>query len=227
MRKIVTTTFLTLDGIMQAPGGPEEDKSGGFSHGGWMFHYMDEIGGRIMDGFMHLPFELLLGRRTYDIFAAYWPNAAQDTSVAQPFNATRKYVVSHSPLKLAWNNSTLVTGDVVAEIKKLKQMPGPDLWVHGSGSLVQTLLQHGLIDLMHLWMIPVTVGGGKRLFAGGGQPQTAPTPGVGHNTASAAFPALETAAQAWRLVDTQVSTTGVIISTYEPAGELKTGTIGE
>lgn len=150
-----------------------------------------------MDGFMHLPFEMLLGKRTYDIFASYWPT--QDNDIAKPFNSTKKYVVSHHPAKLEWNNSVLVTGDVVAELQKLKEMDAPDLWVHGSGNLIQTLLKHHLIDVMHVWMFPVTVGGGKRLFAEGTQPQE------------------------FTLVDSKVSTTGVFIGRYEPGGVVRTG----
>jgi dihydrofolate reductase len=113
MRKIITTTFVSLDGVMQAPGGPDEDPDGGFEHGGWMFGYWDDIGGNTMDSFMRLPFELLLGRRTYDIFASYWPTATTDQSVAEPFNRTRKYVVSHTQRQLSWNNSTLRVGNHV------------------------------------------------------------------------------------------------------------------
>ncbi len=190
---------MTADGVMQAPGGPEEDTSGGFKYGGWSFHYWDDVMGTIMDGFMKLPFELLLGKRTYDIFAAYWPHATTDTAVAQPFNSTRKYVVSHHPAELSWNNSTLITGDVVAELQKLKEMDGPDLWVHGSGNLIQTLLKNHLIDVMHVWTFPLTVGSGKRLFAEGTQ------------------------AQDFKLVHSTISKTGVFIATYEPAGALRTG----
>ena len=184
---------------MQAPGGSKEDTSDGFAYGGWSMGSWDGVMGGIMGGFMKLPFELLLGRRTYDIFAAFWPTAKQDQAVAQPFNSTKKYVVSHSPKELSWNNSTLITGDVPAEIKKLKEMDGPDLWVHGSGNLIQTLLKNHLIDRMHVWTFPMTIGNGKRLFAEGTQPE------------------------GLKLVDSKVSTTGVIIATYEPAGPLKTG----
>jgi dihydrofolate reductase len=121
MRKIITTTYVTLDGVMQAPGGPEEDTSGGFKYGGWLVNYWDEITGDVLNKFMGLPFELLLGKRTYDIFAAYWPHAKTDHTVAKPFNSTKKYVVSHEPAELSWNNSTLIIGDVVAEIRKLKK----------------------------------------------------------------------------------------------------------
>ncbi len=199
MRKIVTTTFVSLDGVMQAPGAPDEDRDGGFMQGGWSFGYWDEKMRGIMQRFMEQPFELLLGRRTYDIFAGYWPRASADEAVARPFNSTRKYVVSRTQRALSWHNSTLVTGDVVGELKKLKQMDAPDLWVHGSGQLVQTLLARGLVDEMHLWIFPVTLGPGKRLFAEGARPA------------------------GYKVVDAQVSTTGVVVATYEPAGAIKAG----
>jgi len=147
---------------------------------------------------MGLPFELLLGKRTYDIFAAYWPYSKEEP-VAGKFNSTRKYVVSHKPATLAWHNSILVSGDVVAEIKKLKEQDGPDLWVHGSGNLIQTLLSNQLVDALHIWIFPVTVGNGKRLFAEG------------------------TRAEGFKLTGSRISKTGVIIATYEPAGALRTG----
>lgn len=196
MRKIISTTFVTLDGVMQAPGGPDEDTTGGFAYGGWSFNYWDDMSGKVMGEFMKLPFELLLGRKTYDIFAGYWPHAKGDSEVAKPFNATKKYVVSHSQRELSWNNSTLITGDVVAEIKKLKEMDGPDLWIHGSGNLIQTLLANHLIDTMHVWICPVTVGNGKRLFAEGTQ------------------------AEDFKLVESKVTPSGVVIATYEPKEKL-------
>ncbi len=199
MRKVIVTEFMTLDGVVQAPGGPEEDRAGGFAYGGWSVNYWDEIMGNVMTTFMGLAFELLLGKRTYDIFAAYWPHTKEDQVVAKPFNSTKKYVVSHKPAELPWQNSTLITNDVVAQIKKLKAEDGPDLWVHGSGTLIQTLLKHHLIDRMHLWIFPVAVGSGKRLFAEGTQ------------------------AEGFKLTDSKISTTGVIIATYESAGPLKTG----
>ena len=203
MRKIITTTFITMDGVMQAPGGPQEDTSGGFTQGGWTFGYWDKLMGDTMTEFMSRPFELLLGKKTYNIFAAFWPTAKTDEVVAKPFNSTKKYVVTHSPMDLTWNNSYLVTGDVAAEIAKLKQMDGPDLWVHGSGNLIQTLLKNSLIDQMVVWTFPVTIGNGKKLFAEGTQ------------------------AQEFKMMDSKISSTGVIIGTYEPAGSIKTGTVGE
>ena len=203
MRKIITTTFVTLDGVMQAPGGPEEDTAGGFAYGGWQLggDYQDEVTSKIIQDFMATPFEMLLGKRTYQIFAGYWPNHPEIELIAKPFNSTKKYVVSHAPMELSWNNSALVTGDVVAEITKLKTLNGPDLWVWGSGNLIQTLLRHNLIDQMHIWTHPVAIGTGKKLFAEGTQPQCL------------------------KLVDSKISTAGVIIATYEPAGALKTGSI--
>lgn len=194
---------MTLDGVMQAPGGPEEDTSSGFKYGGWQYGYLDKEGGDIISAFMAQPFELLLGRRTYDIFASYWPTATSDTEVAVLFNATRKYVVSHRPQELTWQNSTLVTGDVVAELKKLKAMDAPDLHVWGSGNLIQTLLAHDLIDTMHMWTHPLVIGSGKRLFEEGTKPQ------------------------GFKLTQSKVTTTGVVIATYEPAGMFRMGTIGE
>ena len=125
MRKIITTTFVTLDGVMQAPGGPDEDTTGGFAYGGWTANYWDKLMGDTMGAIMELPFELLLGRRTYDIFAAFWPTAKNDPEVAKPFNATRKICSSHKAIPLPWKNSFLVTGDVAAELKKLKQKTAP------------------------------------------------------------------------------------------------------
>jgi dihydrofolate reductase len=155
-----------------------------------------------MEEIMGQPFELLLGRRTYEIFASYWPTATVDQDVAMPFNRTTKYVVSRESIQLTWQNSELITGDVVPQLRQLKENEGPDLWVHGSGNLIQTLLVHDLIDRMLVWTFPVTIGNGKRLFAEGTQPRSL------------------------RLVDARVSTTGVIIATYDAVGRLKVGTIG-
>ena len=201
MRKIVTTTFVTLDGVMQAPGGSKEDTASGFTYGGWQFgaDYQDDVSGKIIKDFMATPFELLLGRLTYEIFAGYWPNHPEIELIAKPFNSTKKYVVSHTPFNLSWNNSTLITGDVAEEIQKLKMLDGPDLWVWGSGKLIQTLLQHNLIDQMHVWIHPLTIGTGKKLFAEGTQPERL------------------------KCVGTKITSSGVIIATYEPAGALKAG----
>jgi dihydrofolate reductase len=179
---------------MQAPGGPEE----GFAYGGWEMSFQsDEVMDSMMNGFMSSPFELLLGKTTYDIFASFWPSATIDLEATVPFNSTKKYVVSHESFEPAWHNSFCIAGDVVAQIKKLKEEDGPDLWVHGSGNLIQTLLKHNLIDRMHLSIHPITLGTGKRLFAEGTQ------------------------AEMFKLVDSKISTTGIIFATYELAGDLK------
>jgi dihydrofolate reductase len=203
MRKIITTTFITLDGVLQGPGGPEEDTSNGFKYGGWQMGWdeKDEIADRILDKFLAVPFELLLGRRTYDIFASYWPNHPEITSVATPFNSTKKYVVSHKSVKLSWNNSELIKGNVVTKIKKLKKIDGPDLWVWGSGNLIQTLLKHNLIDQMHIFIYPITIGTGKKLFAEGARPQR------------------------FKPVDSKITSTGVVFATYEPSAPLKKATL--
>jgi len=198
MRKLVTSTFVTLDGIMQAPGGPGEDDSGGFTSGGWSVNYWDDMMGQVMgETFARQP-ELLLGRKTYEIFAAYWPNAADEPG-ADNLNNAKKYVVSRTLDRVDWNNSTLIKGDVVKEITRLKELDGPELQVHGSSNLIQTLLKHNLIDEMHLWIFPVAIGNGKRLFGEGTNPS------------------------GYKLLDSRTSTTGVIIATYELSGELKTG----
>ncbi len=198
MRKIITTTFVTLDGVMQAPGGPEEDASNGFKYGGWQTSFPpDKTLIPILNGFFNIPFELLLGRITYDIFAGFWPSAKTDLEVATPFNATKKYVVSHESFEPSWNNSVCITGDIVEQIKKLKEEECPDLWVWGSGDLIQTLLKNHLIDRMHLWVHPITIGTGKRLFAEGTQ------------------------AENWKLVDSKIGKTGIILATYEPINPLK------
>ena len=199
MRKLVVLTFVSLDGVMQAPGGPEEDTSGGFQYGGWTVPYFDEFSGNIMDEQMSMPFDLLLGRKTYDIFAAYWPKHPEIESVAGPFNKCKKYVVSHSHINLPWENSELVSGDVVAKLRKLKAGDGPMLQVHGSGNLIQTLLKNDLVDELWLKTFPVTLGPGKRLFADG--------------TIPAAF----------ELVESKTSPSGVIFANYKRAGEVKTG----
>lgn len=202
MRKLIVLTFITLDGVMQAPGGPEEDTSGGFKYGGWVAGYWDEILSGVMGQQMAEPFDLLLGRKTYEIFAAYWPYVKshdQDGIIADKFNSAKKYVASTTLRKLDWNNSTLLKGDIVQEIKNLKAENGPELQVHGSGNLIQTLLKHDLVDEFRLKIFPITLGTGKRLFSDG--------------TIPAGF----------KLVDSKASTTGVIVATYKRAGTVRTG----
>jgi dihydrofolate reductase len=201
MRELVVTTFLTLDGVMQAPGGPEEDDSGGFAHGGWSVNYWDERMGQVQGDFMSGPLDLLLGRTTYDIFAAYWPNAPEEAG-AKPLNDATKYVASRGHPTLEWSRSVLIEGDVAEGVAALKREDGPQLQVHGSGNLIQTLMRHDLVDRYRLWVFPLVIGSGKRLFADGTIPA------------------------ALRLVDSTISTTGVMIGTYEPAGEIVTGTFG-
>ena len=165
MPRLIVSTFVTLDGVMQAPGGPGEDDSGGFTHGGWSVHYWDEMMGQVMGEAMSVPFDLVLGRRTYDIFAAYWPTAADEG--AKPLNDATKYVASRSHPTLDWDRSVLIEGDVADGIAALKRGDGPELQVHGSGNLIQTLLRTDLVDEYRLWIFPVLVGSGKRLFSDG------------------------------------------------------------
>jgi dihydrofolate reductase len=199
MRKLIVSTFLTLDGVIQAPGGPGEDDDNGFTHGGWSVNYWDERMGQVMAEAMSTPFDLLLGRRTYDIFAAYWPHAPEDAG-GKPLNQATKYVASRGRPNLEWSPSVLIEGDVAEGIAALKREDGPELQVHGSGNLIQTLLRHNLVDQYRLWVFPVVIGSGKRLFSEGTIPS------------------------GLKLVDSKVSTTGVVMGTYEPAGEIVTGT---
>jgi dihydrofolate reductase len=197
MRKLVTSTFVTLDGVMQAPGGPEEDESGTFEWGGWSVNYWDGTLDQAMTAVFERKPELLLGRKTYDIFAAYWPNSTEPG--ADDLNNAKKYVVSRTLDKVDWNNSTLIKGDVVAEIARLKEQDGPELQVHGSSNLIQTLLKHNLIDEMHVLIFPVVIGQGKRLFGEGTNPS------------------------GFKVVDSKTSGTGVVIATYQRSGDLQTG----
>lgn len=196
MRKIIVLSFITLDGVMQAPGGPEEDTSGGFRYGGWTVPYFDDFLGEVMAEQMSRPFDLLLGRKTYEIFAGYWPDHNEE---GEALNKARKYVASHSPLQPEWSNSILLKDNAVEEIKKLKAQGGPDMQVHGSGRLVQTLLKHDLVDEMWLKIFPLTLGAGKRLFAEG------------------TIPAVFT------LFDQKSSPRGVTIASYRRAGDVGTG----
>jgi dihydrofolate reductase len=198
MRKLIVSTFLSLDGVMQAPGGPGEDDSGGFTLGGWSVNYWDDLMGQVMGEATSRPFAMVLGRRTYDIMAAYWPYASEEAG-AKVFNDATKYVASRGRPTLEWSNSVLIEGDAADGLAALKQEDGPELQVHGSADLIQSLLRRNIIDEYRLWVFPVIIGSGKRLFADG------------------AIPA------ALRLVDSKVATTGVVIGTYQPAGEIATG----
>jgi len=168
MRKLIVLSFITLDGVMQAPGGPQEDDSGGFKYGGWSVGYFDDFLGNVMTEQMGHPFDLLLGRKTYDIFAAYWPQVKDETGVG--INRAKKYVVSHRPVNLDWKVTVPINGDVAGKIAQLKKEDGPEIQVHGSGNLIQTLLKNGLVDEFWLKTFPVSVGNGKRLFAEGTMP---------------------------------------------------------
>jgi dihydrofolate reductase len=197
MRKIIVWSRITMDGVLQAPSGPEEDHSDGFKWGGWSRHYWDELMNNEFGKLMSTPFDLLLGRRTYEIFAAHWPY--QNDAIGEIFNRINKYVVATTPIDLSWKNSILINKDVVNELKKLKKQDGPDLLVHGSSRLVQTLLANHLVDVLHTWIFPITLGKGKKLFEEGTQ------------------------AQQWKMTDSMVSTTGVIVASYVPDGEVKLG----
>ena len=202
MRNLVVGTFVTLDGVMQAPGGPDEDREGGFPHGGWLVPYFDEQFLEIMTEWAKQAGAFLLGRKTYDIFAASWPNSTDPADeIATALNSRPKYVASRTLSQLDWNNSHLLGGDVAGEIVKLKQQEGGEIQVHGSGNLVQTLLKHDLIDVLRIWQFPVVLGTGKRLF--------------GEGTMPASF----------RLVDTQRIATGAVLHVYERAGPLTYGEV--
>jgi dihydrofolate reductase len=198
MRKLVVSTFLTLDGVMQAPGGPEEDPSGGFTHGGWSVNYWDELMRQVMGEATTHPFDLLLGRKTYEIFAAHWPHASEEQG-AGIFNNATKYVASRTLDTVEWQNSALLEGDAAEAVARLKEEDGPEIQVHGSGNLIQTLLEHDHVDELRLWIFPVVLGTGARLFADGAVPR------------------------GLKLVDSKTSATGVLITTYKRAGEIEYG----
>ena len=201
MRELIVNTFMTLDGVMQAPGGPEEDRGGGFEHGGWSFGYWDEQMQSAIGELMSKPFDLVLGRKTYEIFAAHWPYS--DEPAAEPLNTATKHVASTTLKELDWQNSRLIEGEVPDGVHALKQEDGPELQVHGSANLLQTLLEHGLIDEFRVWTFPLVLGRGKRLFDGGTVPA-----------------GLE-------LTSSQTSSTGVIIATYRTGAEIKYGSFAE
>ncbi len=201
MRQLIVQSFVTLDGVMQAPGGPGEDDDGGFAHGGWSVNYWDDQMGEVMGEATSRPFAMVLGRRTYDIMAAHWPHASEEEG-GKTFNDATKYVASRSRPSLEWSNSVLIEGDVADGLAALKQEDGPELQVHGSANLIQTLLRHNLVDQFRLWVFPVVVGPGKRLFGDGTNPA------------------------GLRLVDSKVSSTGVVMGTWQPAGEIVPGLFG-
>lgn len=197
MRKIIVLEFITLDGVMQAPGGPKEDTSGSFKYGGWTAPYFDGFSGKVMAKQMAGTYDLLLGRKTYNIFAGYWPEHSEGWPQV---NKITKYVVSKTLRKPTWENTVVVKND--KELKKLKNSSGPDLQVYGSGNLVQTLLKQDLVDELWLKIFPITLGKGKRLFEDGAIPK------------------------AFKLIESKTSPSGVIFANYMRAGKVKTGTVG-
>jgi dihydrofolate reductase len=202
MRKLVVGTFLTLDGVMQAPGGPNEDRDGGFQHGGWLVPYFDQMLGAIMTEWTNRAGAFLFGRKTYEIFAGSWPKSTDPADeIAMALNTRPKFVASRTLDKVNWNNSHLLRGDVAEEVAKLKAQDGGEIQVHGSGDLLQTLLKRDLIDTLRIWQFPVVIGTGKRLFGEGTIPR------------------------AFRLIDTQVAPTGAVLHVYERAGDLRYGEV--
>ena len=196
MRKIIVLEHISLDGVIQAPGGPDEDTSGGFAFGGWISPYSDPILGTLLRRQMNLPFDLLLGRKTYEIWAPYWPYHGD----AWPgVNPATKYVASNTMTSGEWQPSVFLNGDIAGKVAQIKQQPGPDLNVWGSGNLLQTLIKHDLVDVFWLMIYPVTLGAGKRLFAGGTIPAT------------------------FKVTESKVTPDGVIVVNYERAGAITTG----
>lgn len=202
MRKLVVGTFLTLDGVMQAPGGPDEDRDGGFRHGGWLVPYFDDTLVEIMTEWTTRAGGFLLGRKTYEMFAGSWPKATDPADrIATALNTRPKFVASTTLGEVTWSNSILLRGDVAQAVARLKAQEGDEVQVHGSGQLIQTLLRHDLVDTLRLWQFPVVLGTGKRLFGQGTIPRS------------------------FRLVDTQLSTTGAVLHVYERAGEPRYGEV--
>lgn len=196
MRKIIVLSMISVDGVMQAPGAPKEDTSGGFKYGGWVAPHFDEVYNKLLEKQLK-PADLLLGRKTFDIFADYWPKHA---NVWPGINDVTKYVVSKTKKKSDWKNSVFLKGP--ADIKKLKNSNGSDLQVHGSGKLIQLLLKHDLVDELWLKIHPLTLGKGKKLFDNGTMPA------------------------AFTLIESSVTPSGVILANYKRAGKVKTGTVG-
>ena len=200
MRKIIVLEHISLDGVIQAPGGPEEDTSDGFEYGGWSAPYSDEIIGTALIKKMNMPFDLLLGRKTFDIWAGYWP---QHADVWPGVNTATKYVASNTMTSHEWQPSVFLNGDIAEKVTRIKQEQGPDLHVWGSGDLLQTLMKNDLVDNFWLMIYPITLGEGKRLFAEG------------------TFPA------AFKVTESIVGSTGVILANYERAGAVQTGTFAQ
>jgi dihydrofolate reductase len=198
MRPLIVNTFVTLDGVMQAPGGPEEDPTDGFTHGGWSAGYWDDAMGEKMGEVMGKPFDLLLGRKTYEIFAAHWPHVPDEPG-AEELNSARKYVASKTLDRVDWQNSTLLEGDVAEAVTRIKQEDGPEIQVHGSSDLIQMLLEHDLVDEFRLMIFPVVLGTGKRLFDDGAAPA------------------------GLTLADSATSSTGVVMATYKREGDIRYG----
>jgi len=194
MRKIIAITQLSVDGVMQGPGGPEEDPSHGFTHGGWAMPFGDDALTKVIDAIMAGEFDMLLGRRTYDIFAGYWPK--QSGSIAKAFNTATKYVVTHSSDSLDWKRAQRIDGDIVDEVRRLKASEGPELHIWGSSELLQALIADDLVDEYRLWIAPVVLGTGKRLFETGVPPR------------------------GLSLVETHSTPKGLLLNTYRPAGPL-------
>jgi dihydrofolate reductase len=199
MRKLIASTFVSLDGVMQAPGGPAEDPTGSFTLGGWLFAFGDAEMDLSAAGFDGKNRELVLGRKTYEIFEAYWPYQPENNPIARSLNAAKKHVASRTLKSLQWENSSLLDADIVSALTALKAQPGPDLQIIGSGNLIQTLQAAAIIDEYNVWTYPIVLGHGKRLFENGARPSTL------------------------RLVASKVSTTGVVMSSYVPAGDIQPG----
>jgi len=203
MRKLIASTFTSLDGVMQAPGGPDEDPTENFTLGGWTFAFWDDETDLSEAGFDGKDRELVLGRKTYEIFAGYWPHQKDDNPIARTFNAAKKHVASRTLKSLQWNNSSLLGDDIVSSLTAVKGQPGQDLQIIGSGNLIQTLQAASLIDEYNVWTYPVVLGRGKRLFEEGARPC------------------------ALRLVASKISRTGVVMCTYVPAGDITLGAVGQ
>jgi dihydrofolate reductase len=199
MRKVIVGAFVSMDGVMQAPGGPEEDPTGGFSFGGWSALHWDDTLNEFMEEAMAAPYDLLLGRKTYEIFAAHWPFVGPDDPVGEKFNGITKYVATSSAEPLSWQNSVSLGPDGAAAVARLKQGDGPDLLIQGSSNFVQSLLKADLIDQITLMVFPLVLGKGKRLFGDGVKPG------------------------AFKMTDSRVSSTGVVIATYQRNGDVQTG----